>query len=38
MKHITLLARRVKFAVHVDVDGNIENVRIIVESTLTAIP
>jgi hypothetical protein len=38
MKHIALLARRVKFAVHVDVDGNIENVGVVVESTLTTIP
>lgn len=37
VKHITFLARRVKLAVHVDVDGNIENIWIIIESTLTSI-
>jgi hypothetical protein len=37
MKHIAFWSRRIKLAVHVDVNGNIENIGIIVESTLTSV-
>jgi len=37
MKHITFWSRRIKFAVHVDVNGDIENIGIIVEGTLTSV-
>jgi hypothetical protein len=37
MKHIAFWSRRIKLAVHVDVNGNIEDIGIIVESTLTSV-
>jgi hypothetical protein len=37
MKHIAFWSRRIKLAVHVDVNGDIENIGIIVESTLTSV-
>lgn len=37
VEHVAFLAGRIKLAVHVDVNGNIQNVGIIIESALTSI-
>jgi hypothetical protein len=37
MEHIAFWSRRIKLAVHVDMNGNVENIGIIVEGTLASI-
>ena len=38
MEHITLIARRVELPIHVNVNGNVEDIGVVVEGSLAAIP